>query len=84
MREDHRQDVRGIALKLLEEDAEVWSGDVVDAWPESPYPRRHTAVTFVGHVLRRMEVDGELASRLVPPSEHRGSQLARRYYRRAE
>lgn len=75
--------VRATVHRLLKLGGDIYSVEVLDAWRENPYPMRRTALSYVNKTLRLMETRGELTSALLMPAEHGGSQLARRYYRRA-
>lgn len=78
--------VRCVVYDLLKHGGEAYSGEVYEAWSrERGYPDRdrRSGMSIVRRTLRAMEREGEIAGRDVPPSEHRGSQTLRRYYRRA-
>lgn len=78
--------VRCVVYDLLKHGSETYSGEVYEAWSrERGYPDRdkRAGIQIVRRTLRAMELEGEIAGRNVPPSEHRGSQTLRRYYRRA-
>ncbi len=77
---EEQVEIRRLVLKTLKEQGESYS---VEIWQSMTYGEeyRRRTIPKIQRVLRALEDEGLIRGREVLPTDHRGSSLARRYYR---